>query len=253
MTRRAFVAIAVAAVVGRPAAQAPAADWRAVVEGIERGTLADDGDAIRQGRTELLRLLAAGGAPADAAMIRYGIAYAGWRLSTNPMIPRAEQDGLLHDAEAHLTAALKADATFAEAHVLLSNVYGMMIAHSPMKGMFLGARASGAVDKALALEPGNPRALVCKGVSKFNTPAMFGGSDKEAERLLRQAVERLAAEPADKPFPNWGRFDVHAWLGQVLARRGDKAGAMAEYTAALAVAPKSGWVKYVLIPALDRK
>ena len=176
MSRRVFVAIAVAAIVaGRPAAQAPAADWRPIVDRIERGALADDAEAIRQGRTELLRMLAAGGT--DAAMIRYGIAYAGWRLSTSPAIPRAEQDGLLRDAETQLTAAIKADASFAEAHVLLSNVYGMMIAHSPMKGMFLGARASGAVDKALALEPGNPRALVCKGVSKFNTPAMFGGSD----------------------------------------------------------------------------
>ena len=59
-------------------------------------------------------------------------------------------------------------------------------------------------------------------------------------------------EPAGRPWPNWGRFDAHAWLGQALGARGDKAAARAEYDAALAIWPGSHWVKNVLIPALDK-
>jgi Flp pilus assembly protein TadD len=41
-------------------------------------------------------------------------------------------------------------------------------------------------------------------------------------------------------------------LGQVLARYGDRSGARAEYDKALALAPNSGWIRQVLLPALDR-
>jgi hypothetical protein len=132
-------------------------------------------------------------------------------------------------------------------------VYGIKIAHSSMRGMTLGPRSSSEVDEAMRLEPDNPRVLLSKGIGKFNTPGMFGGSAKEAEELLKKAIEKLAQEPPGKPFPNWGRFDAHVWLGQVLAHRGDKVGARAEYTKALEVAPQSAWIKYVLMPALDKK
>jgi len=37
-----------------------------------------------------------------------------------------------------------------------------------------------------------------------------------------------------------------------LARKGDRIGARAEYDTALALAPSSGWVAHVLLPALER-
>jgi cytochrome c-type biogenesis protein CcmH/NrfG len=43
------------------------------------------------------------------------------------------------------------------------------------------------------------------------------------------------------------------WLGQALAQRGDVEGARKEYDRALQIAPDSGWVKYVLLPALTKK
>jgi Flp pilus assembly protein TadD len=41
-------------------------------------------------------------------------------------------------------------------------------------------------------------------------------------------------------------------LGQVLARKGDRTGARAEYDTALALAPNAGWVTHILLPALER-
>jgi hypothetical protein len=90
-------------------------------------------------------------------------------------------------------------------------------------------------------------------VSAFNTPVMFGGGKDKADKLLRHSLERFVAEPRDKPWPNWGRFDAHVWLGQTLLEKGDRAGARAEYDKARALAPNSGWLRYVLIPALEGK
>jgi tetratricopeptide (TPR) repeat protein len=102
--------------------------------------------------------------------------------------------------------------------------------------------------KALGIEPNNPRLLVFRGQSLLNTPPEYGGSIKDAEAALRRALEAFDAEAAAKPWPNWGRFDAHAWLGQALAARHDNAGARAEYAKALTIAPDSAWVKYSLLP-----
>ena len=237
-----------------PAGPQPIADWNTLTQRLETAVLEDDVTTIKAVRADFLRVLASGPASAHARLVHYGIAYAGWRLSTNPTLGNREQEDLLDDAEAQLKAALKLDPKFAEAHALLSGVYGIKISHSPMmRGMTLGPRSSGAVDEAIRLEPNNPRVLVSKGVGKFNTPGMFGGSVTEAEQLLRRAIALLANEPPARLWPNWGRFDAHVWLGQVLAKRGDKAGARAEYDKALEIAPRSGWVRYVLLPALDKK
>jgi tetratricopeptide (TPR) repeat protein len=248
----AFIVCAVSAATVLRAQSPPAAGdaWRALTSRLDRAVRDDDTAAIKAVRADALRRLVAAPAPHRAAVVRYAIAYAGWRLAFSPVVPEREQHDLLDEAEMHLEAALKADPRLAEAHALMSGVLGAKIAKSPIKGILLGPRSTAAIDKAVELEPQNPRVLLAKGIGKFNTPAMFGGSDREAETLLREALARFAAEPSDKPWPAWGRVDAHAWLGQVLAARGDKAGAIAEYEKALALAPQSGWIRHVLLPAV---
>ena len=233
--------------------QAPPSDWPLVTGQLEAAVLGDDAAGIRRARTDLLRLLAAGPLSDRAPLTQYAIAYAGWRLSTNPAVSGRERDDLLDDAEERLRTAVKLDPKLAEGYALLSGVYGLKIANSPMSGILLGPRSGSAIDRAEALEPENPRVLLSRGIGKFNTPAMFGGSVKDAETYLRRAIDRFRVESPSKPFPAWGRFDAHAWLGQVHARRGDKAAAREEYRLALEVAPRSGWVQFVLLPALDKK
>jgi tetratricopeptide (TPR) repeat protein len=226
-------------------------DWKKLTARIEHAVLNDDAATLKLCRAEALRMQTAPGGH-SRALVAYAVAYVGWRLAFSPSVPQAEQDALLDEAENQLKAALKIDPKSAEAFALLSGVYGAKIAHSPMRGILLGPRSNGAIENAVTLAPDNPRVLLSKGIGKFNTPAMFGGSDTEAESLIRRALGAFDTEPIDKAWPNWGRFDAHAWLGQILANRGDKGGARAEYEKALAIAPKSGWVRYVLLPALQK-
>jgi tetratricopeptide (TPR) repeat protein len=230
----------------------PDPDWVQTTTRLEKAALDGASKELRAIRGELIQRLSAQGA--DEPALRYAIAYAVFRTVNLPDVADKERKDLLDDALTQLQQVVKRNPKDAEAHALLGTIYGLQIAESPMvRGMTLGPRASGALARAAEIDGGNPRVLLLQGVSAYNTPAMFGGGMDKAEQLLRRSLERFAVEPRDKPWPNWGRFDAHVWLGRALLERGDRAGARAEYDKAREVAPNSGWLRYVLIPALEAK
>ena len=220
----------------------------ASAERLEKAVLSEDAAAVKEIRTGLLRQLAANPGGPAAPMLRYTIAYAGWRLAFSPKIAAAEQEALLSDADTQLNHAIKADPKFADAYALLASVYGARISKNPDLGMTLGPASSAMMERATEIDPANPRLMIIRAQSLFYTPAEYGGNPKQAEAEFRKAIQAFTKEGAGKGWPSWGLFDAHAWLGQALAARGDKAGARAEFDAALAIAPESGWVKYVLMP-----
>ena len=226
--------------------------WSELTERLERAALAGSGQALRAVRIDLLRQLMQPAERAPArSLLEYAIAYVGYRLASLSDVPEREQTDLLDDAVERLEALVDDGPEYAEAQALLGSLYGLQIGRDPSRGIVLGVRASGALDRAEAAAPDNPRVALLQGISAFNTPARFGGGLDRAERLLRRSLDLYSREPVDIPWPNWGRFDAHVWLGQTLARRNDPSGARAEYDAALSLAPDSGWVKFVLLPALN--
>lgn len=253
-TRVAGLMLMIAGAAARSVAQQGATpqSWPELTTRLERAALGGSSKDLRAIRADLLRRLTQPDIQAQEPMLRYAVAYVGWRMASLRDVPAQEQKSALEEAVTHLQAIVKNDPKNAEAQALLGSVYGLQIAQSPMKGILLGPRASGALDRAAEAEPGNARVLLLQGVGAFNTPAMFGGGLEKAERFLRRSLELFAREPADKPWPNWGRFDAHVWLGQALLKKGDRVGARAEYDKALAIAPDSGWVRYALMPALEK-
>ena len=226
--------------------------WSELTERLERAALAGSGRELRAVRIDLLRQLVrpAEQAPAQS-LLEYAIAYVGYRLANLGDVPEQEQADLVDDAVERLEALVNDDPEYTEAHALLGSLYGLQIARDASRGVVLGVRASGALDRAEAAAPDNPRVALLQGISAFHKPARFGGGLDRAERLLRRSLELFSREPLDKPWPNWGRFDAHVWLGQTLARQNDPSRARAEYDVALSLAPDSGWVKFVLLPALN--
>lgn len=255
--RTARLLLIVAALCGvRPlptiALQQVGADWSQLTARLEQAALAGVTRDLKAIRADLAKRIAA--PDADDPAVRYAAAYAAYRLANFPDVSDKEKRELLDDAVAQLRAVVKRNPKDAEAHALLGSVYGLQIAAAPvLRGMTLGPRANAALDRAAEIDAANPRVLLLQGVSAFNTPAMFGGGTDKAERLLRRSLERFAGEPATRPWPNWGRFDAHVWLGQALLQKGNRPGARAEYDQARILAPNSGWLKYVLLPELDAK
>jgi tetratricopeptide (TPR) repeat protein len=224
----------------------PATELAALASRLEKAALNEDAQGVKDARIACMRMLAAAPSGPRAGLMRYTIAYAGWRLSFWPTVPAAEQNGLLADAESQLGQAVKADPSFAEAHGLLSMVYGAKISKNPELGMTLGMAADAAMGRAMALDSGSPRLVMMQGISLLHTPREYGGDPKQAEANFRRALQMFAKEPAGQAWPNWGLFDTHLWLGQALADRGDSEGARTEFKAALQVAPNSRHVKTLL-------
>ena len=248
-----IVAMALIAAMTAPALSAQQElGWSELTERLERAALAGSGQELRAVRINLLRRLLR---PAEQApgqsLLEYAIAYVGYRLANRGDVPEQEQADLVDDAVERLEAVVKDDPEYAEAQALLGSLYGLQIGRDASRGVVLGVRASGALDRAEAAAPDNPRVALLQGISAFHKPARFGGGLDRAERLLRRSLDLFAREPLGKPWPNWGRFDAHVWLGQTLAGQNDPSAARAEYDAALALAPDSGWVKFVLLPALN--
>jgi tetratricopeptide (TPR) repeat protein len=227
-------------------------DFAGLVATMDRAYLNEDLATIRTSRANLLRMLAGSVAKDQEPMVRYAIAYADWRMFFAPGVAANERNGMIDEAESQLQAALKQNEKFAEAHALLAAVWGAKISQSALRGITLGPRVGSTIGKANAIDPENPRIVLQEGIGALNTPSMFGGGADKAEKLLRRAIMLFEKEPADKAWPNWGRFDAHAWLGQTLVERGDYAGARAQYAAALKIAPGSQWVQAVLLPALEK-
>jgi len=225
--------------------------WTAATERLERMALIGSTQGLREIRNELIRELPPSSGERLESVL-YAIAYAGWRMSTQPDVPKGEQGDLLDDAADRLERIVKTTPTDAEALALLGTIYGQKAARSVMRAIVLGPRSMGTLERAATLAPVNPRVLLLQGVTTLQTPAAFGGSRDKAEALLRRSLDAFTREPETKAWPNWGRFDAHAWLGRLLRRKGDLDGARAEYDKARALAPNLLWLLNALLPALER-
>jgi tetratricopeptide (TPR) repeat protein len=153
----------------------------------------------------------------------------------------------LKAAEKDLKGLLKSREDWAEAHALLAGVYGMQIALSPMKGMFLGPKSSRHIEQALSIDPDNALAHYQQGSSLYNTPAMFGGDVEKAIRHLERA--RILYEQQSDGY-NWEYLNTLAMLGQAYHYQDRYQDARRVYEEALQAAPAFGWVKNVLLPEL---
>lgn len=94
-----------------------------------------------------------------------------------------------------------------EIYVVRSFVTGAQIMIDPMsRGQKLGMISSGYIQKAISLDPENPRAYYLQGQSLFYTPAQFGGGADKALPLIEKAVAKYETfKPKDSISPNWGK------------------------------------------------
>lgn len=219
---------------------------------VERAQLTGAIGTLRECREELALRLEGGAA---ASIDRYNLAYVKWRIAQALYAEsdtEEERQKLLAEARELLEAAVEADPDNAEALALLGGVLGESIGDSMIRGMTLGPKSGAALNKAARLDPENPRVALQRGVSYFHTPSMFGGGVEKAIGELQRARELFDRRAPAPPWPSWGRIDAYAWLGQALAREGREDEARAVYREALEIEPDAGWIRFALLPALDR-
>lgn len=218
---------------------------------LQAGENAGDLDAMYAARATFERTLA------DTALVAWGhyyIALADYRIAG--LLGEESKDQAsehLKVAVEHLEKATEIDPEAAEAYALLSSAYGLQIGLSPMKTMILGPRVGKASRKAQQLAPDNPRVVLSAAISDFNTPKMFGGSKEKGLQGFQRAAELFAQEePTDPIQPVWGHREAYAWTGIAYQDRGELESARAAFEKALEVDPDFGWVKYWLLPELEK-
>ena len=217
---------------------------------LQAGESANDLDSMYAARATFERALA------DTGLVAWGhyyIALADYRIAGLLEGESKDPSEHLNAAVEHLKKATEIDPQAAEAYSLLSSVYGWQIGLDPMKTMLLGPRVGKAAQKAKQLAPDNPRVVLSAAISDFNTPEMFGGSKEKGLQGLQRAAELFAQEePTDPIQPVWGHREAYAWLGIAYQNQGELESARAAFEKALEIDPDFGWVKYWLLPELEK-
>ena len=217
---------------------------------LQAGESANDLDSMYAARATFERALA------DTSLSAWGhyyIALADYRIAGLLEGESKDPSEHLNAAVEHLKKATEIDPQAAEAYSLLSSVYGWQIGLSPMKSMLLGPRVGKAAQKAKQLAPDNPRVVLSAAISDFNTPKMFGGNKEKGLQGFQRAAELFAQEePTDPIQPVWGHREAYAWLGIAYQNQGELESARAAFEKALEIDPDFGWVKYWLLPELEK-
>src|SRR5262245_36967806 len=158
------------------AVQAPPADWAAFTaklnQAADTGNLSD----LKAARAAVLKQVVTPSSSLPPAVAHYTLAYVDYRLAVDQRVPGGEQRDFGDEAEQHVRSAIRANERFAEAYALLSAILGLKIswAASVEAKMSLGPESGGAIDRALALEPANPRVLLIQGIGFFHRPVEYG-------------------------------------------------------------------------------
>ncbi|MBL4941892.1 MAG: hypothetical protein JKY81_09535 [Colwellia sp.] len=135
-----------------------------------------------------------------------------------------------------------------EVRALLALTYGLKTVYQPMKAADYGPKSGQALAKALSLNQNNPRAYLVKGISKYNTPAMYGGSKTAALTALDQAIALYSQEfeQGNSSDKVWGEANAHVWRGLANISLNNKSQALTDWHNALAISPNFGWAKMLI-------
>ncbi|MEM9341103.1 MAG: tetratricopeptide repeat protein [Bacteroidota bacterium] len=143
----------------------------------------------------------------DVAMARYG-------LLNNTMAEKDEEtfDEYIDDTIDLLKTLIGNHPDDGEPKAVLSSIYGLVIAYSPMKGIIYGAKGSSLMDEALEKDPQSALVQKLYASSKLYTPSMWGGNPEKAVTSFELAVSLYEASSIEN---SWEYLD--ALMGLALA------------------------------------
>ncbi|MFY9152687.1 MAG: hypothetical protein WAO52_11765 [Prolixibacteraceae bacterium] len=117
-----------------------------------------------------------------------------------------KKDKYLDQAQKYLDQAFALEPNESELHLLQGFLYPARINIDPMgRGASLVGEMNKSLDKALELNPDNPRVYYLRATMTFHTPEAYGGGAAKALPLFRIAKEKFSTfKPETAISPNWG-------------------------------------------------
>lgn len=115
-------------------------------------------------------------------------------------------DPMLDRAQAFIDKADSLQKDNSEIYTVKSFILSARIMVDPMtRGAQFGPQSGVVLEKAIQLDPENPRPYMLKGTAALYTPVAFGGGKDKAAVLLQTAIEKYKAfKPAGELMPDWG-------------------------------------------------
>lgn len=118
-----------------------------------------------------------------------------------------KKDAYLDKAQQFLDKAFKIAPDESELYSLQAFLYPSRITVDPMaRGMEHMPKMNAVLDKAIALNPENPRSYYLRAITLLNMPEQFGGGAEVARPHFETAKEKFDKfEPKSPLYPNWGK------------------------------------------------
>jgi hypothetical protein len=125
-------------------------------------------------------------------------------------------DGILDKAQMFIDEADTLEPNNSEIYAVKAFVLSARIMVNPMtRGAQYGPKSGTMLEKAIELNPDNPRPYMLKGSSAFYTPAAFGGGKDKAKPLFETSLEKYSSfKPANELMPDWGEERAKEMLEQ---------------------------------------
>ena len=138
---------------------------------------------------------------------------------------------------------IKENEEWGEPRAVLSSVYGLVMAYSPMKGMILGMKSSSLMEEAIKLQPESPLVQKLYAGSKLYTPEMWGG---DAKKALEAYQKSLGLFEDSARSGNWIYLDTMMGLAMAYRRTEQDEKAISTLEEAISIEPQYYWAKSTL-------
>ncbi len=179
-----------------------------------------------------------GPASFEATMSAYG-------LLNNTMANKDEAtfDEYVELVVDQLSAIIKDQPQWGEPQAVLSTVYGLKMAYSPMKGIVYGGKSGSLIESAVKHQPESPLVQKLFGSYKLYTPSMFGGDAKEAVAAYTQSILIYEQQPTAN---NWLYLDALVGLALSHQKNQQTDLAIEVLEKALKIEPEFQWASALL-------
>jgi tetratricopeptide (TPR) repeat protein len=118
-----------------------------------------------------------------------------------------KKDQYLDQAQKYLDRAMAIEPNESELYMLQGFLYPSRINIDPMaRGMLYMGKMNESLDKALTLNPDNPRVYYLRATMTYHMPEAYGGGAAKALPLFQTAAEKFQIfKPKTEISPNWGK------------------------------------------------
>lgn len=185
----------------------------------------------------------------EAALVNYRYGYIAWCIGKKDAAQAEKQKD---KAKRQVNALEKKGYNPAQLSAYRAAFIGFEIGLAPYKAPFLGSKSLTFAQQAVRLDSLNVLGIVQLGNIAYYTPALLGGSKKEALKHYLSALKIMESPDYDRKY-NWNYLNILVTIIQAYIDQNQYEAARKYCIKALKVEPGFDWVKNKLYPQVIKK